>query len=236
MVKYKNIILTIDSYNKSKNGTELPKPVRNQLNKFIKEYADDLEREHLGIYKNNGEPALDIVHGEEREVTVPIFKLITMKLKNLHEIHNHPTVLDDGVPTVPTKTDCKSFLEKGYGDEYLFRSTTVTTPYSHRQTTLIRNNDFSDKDIPKYNRATSKMIRKWKEYRSEFYRAINSAEINIITEKMGRPATEADLIEGKFHKEAVEVGLKEVGDLKQYFKREGVLRDFERCNMKLRII
>ena len=189
----------------------------------------------MGIYKNNGELAVDIIDGREGEVTVPIAKLASMRIKNLHAIHNHPTIFTDEVPTVFTKEDCKAFLETGYDGEYLFRSTTVTTPESHRQTTLIRNNDFNDKDIYKYNRATSKMIREWKSYRSEFYRAINLAEINLITEKMGRPATETDLIEGKFHEEAVKIGLKEVGDLKQYFKKKGVLRDFERCNCKLKI-
>lgn len=239
MVNYSTILKVIDEdIRKCGDGTYINKAVLQSLDKFAEKYRDK-NKENLAMFKYNGEYAITgIIEGTWNHVKVPIFKLASLNLKNIHITHNHPVPLTDGLHTMLSKNDCKLLLQTNFRGELMIRSISAETPTGGGgRITLIRNNNFSEADKHKFYKATSKMRKSYDAYRDKFYSTINKEEIRLFQEHMGRNPTHGDVEweEGRFHEEAVKEGIKKMGTLEEHLRKDGVYDALENCNCKLKL-
>lgn len=242
---YETILKSIEQeLNKCSDGTYLSKPLVKSLNNFAETYRDT-KIEHLGMYNYNGQELFEVEEGTWKSVKVPIFKLASLNLNNIHLTHNHPVPMYDGLVTMLSKRDCYLLLEQNFRGEFMIRSISAESKGdgskhdyykdSSGRITLIRNNNFTDADKNKFYRATSKMRKVYDKYKDEFYVTVNREEIRIFQERMGRNPTTEDMIEGRFNKEAVNKGIEKMGSLEDRFREEGVYDALDNCNCTLKM-
>lgn len=238
MVNYSTILKVMDEeIHKCGDGTSINKALMQSLDKFAEAYRDT-KIEHLGMYNYNGQELFEVEKGTWNHVKVPIFKLASLNLKNIHITHNHPVPMSDGLHTMLSKNDCKLLLQTNFRGELMIRSISAETPTGGGgRITLIRNNSFSEADKHKFYKATSKMRKSYEAYRDKFYSTINKEEIRLFQEHMGRNPTHDDVEweEGRFHEEAVKEGIKKMGTLEEHLRKDGVYDALENCNCKLKL-
>ncbi len=233
---YETILKSIEQeLNKCSDGTYLSKPLVKSLDNFAETYRDT-NIEHLGMYNYNGQELFEVEEGTWKSVKVPIFKLASLNLTNIHLTHNHPVPMYDGLVTMLSKRDCYLLLEHNFRGELMIRSISAESKTGGGgRITLIRNNNFTDADKSKFYRATSKMRKVYKKYKDEFYTTVNREEIRIFQERMGRNPTTEDMVEGRFNNEAIEKGIEKIGSLEDRFREEGVYDALDNCNCTLKM-
>ena len=145
------------------------------------------------------------------------------------------------------------FLEKNKDGDYRIRSisrvTTCTDEYNLRKiTTLIKNNKFNEENEQDFNNAMKKYDNVHNEYEDKVSHSYYEYESQLFKEELenrGMRSTGASptslganlpkSVKQEIRKKASEKALEDNGTLDDYYKKNGVYKEFEDCNCKLRI-
>ena len=232
MVKYNTILKIIEQETyKTHDGTSLGK-IKQSLNQWAEQHRTQ-KYEEIALYDNNGK-LIHTTTDEDRnfcEIKKEDFDKIFNQDKNklLHLTHNHPNLYIDDIPTYFSITDKNLFLYvKNADGEPCFRSISAETKNGWR-TTFIKNNKFNEDNEISFSFAFDKYNQSCKDY----YEKYSKLKMKYGKEHF-KESKEKGLTGKQFEKEAIEHTTKKLGTLQEYLEKEGVFKDFEECNCKLR--
>lgn len=243
MVKYKTILSAIDEYLiendivKTHDGTSMKK-IWNSINKFQDEYGQN-KYEHVEFYNENGKKVYHYTSNRVNGCGLPNNDYFDKPgNQNLHLMHNHPGseyTRYEPIMTCLSKDDVENLIRKNSNGENYYRSITCSATNGFTMS-LIRKDDFDDKDISSFNKAYSKLDEAYSEYKSKYLKALDNElrEWNLA-HPTNPDGTKEFLSKSEMYNLGVKRLYKDEGTFTSYLKKQGIFDEFENCNCKLRI-
>lgn len=228
----KNVILAIEDYlEKTHDGTSLGK-VRNSLNEFAQKY-NQLDHEEASIYGTDGKKLKHInqKHSTQVDLNEITDYLNKEGITGCHIDHNHPiNHYEDSVPSPLSIPDMDMLRIKNDKGEYIYQSISAESKNGYRMT-LIRNNNFSPEDEPKFQITTGHLNESCRAY----YDAFKQTSKRWANQHAKEYADKGYSLD-QFEKECTKQTLKELGSFEDFiFNERNYNHSFEQCNCKLRI-
>ena len=231
MVKYKTILKVINESVKTHDGTSLGK-IRHSLDKIAPKIRNK-KKEQAYIIDEYGN-IIQHKKGTGDSVEIDEDTLKEEKHKGLHITHNHPSDLTlDDIPTTLSHADLLILNTKNNDGDYLFRSISAENPNGTR-ITLIRNNKFNESNEDDYHMAVNKYFNSSIQYKHLILQKTKQIMYGKVQQYKSDHPHES-IPHMKMEIETRKEVIKEIGSLKGYLKKEGVIKSFEDCNCKLRI-
>ena len=226
MVSVELINKSIDNaISKCSDGTSFNKSLRASFDRFREEYGGLTDHEELSILGNQGNLLLHS-KGGAHGVEVDSEELENGDYRNLHIIHNHPTLFTDNVPTYLSEGDMENFIK-----EDVYRSITAVSP-NGTQMILIKTNKFDSE-----NRSSWNALMDLHDYCQSYYDFYEDRVIDYMTNKAieYQKAHNGEFIKASsFRQEASESVIKDMGTLKQYLEKHGVYDSLNEYGFRLR--
>ena len=218
-------------YLKTHDGTSLGK-IRPPLDNIAPKIRNK-KKEQAYILTENGE-IIRHKRGTKNGVIIDDKTLIDENRKNLHLTHNHPSELTiDNIPTTLSTEDMEGLIMKNNNGEYLFRSISAEAPNGTR-VTLLHNNKFNESNEADFHKAMTNYHTKCFQYKGLILLKTKKAMFDKVQQyKFDHP--HESIPHMKMEIETRKQVIKEMGSLENYLQKEGVMKDFEDCNCKLRI-
>ena len=239
MVKVKTLILAIDDYlEKCSDGTDIPRTVTKQFERFADTYGQ-IDHEEVSIYDENGN---EIYHnvGKAHSVKTDMDYIMSLGLYGLNSIHNHPSAVDPDYAMIPTyfsPADLIKLLVTDRNGNYLFHSQTACGGNGYRMS-VIRGKDWTDKDRLAYTEAGDKLVDCCRKYYGDYHLKLLTKAVDLADEyresKNWRGVSEVKISD--FYGQAHEETIKEIGTMEQYLQKNNVYDGFKNAHCKLRII
>lgn len=265
MVSYKTLIQVIDdNVNKCSDnkipsspnswGVRLGEDVRKAIELFEDETCGDkpLSKEKICLVNDDGEVVYS-KYGNSHSVSYNEDRVYKVRNENgmLHNIHNHPNVKGEDLPTgiIPTMlsradvyrlTDSRAFDNGRFGYnnwfDYIFKSITATSPNGSR-ITLMKNDNFTPSDEEAMLNTYDKMEVLWQNYCNNFHTEKQHQLSYFSSETDDGWFHQKYNLKGKSYDECIDIidkiVVKEIGSFEDELKP--IRKEFNDCNCELSI-